>query len=66
MNGFQFAKWLRDYEQTENHPFQAFLVACSANVSNKDQQLYKEYGFNIFLEKPINIKKLDKVLEGFE
>ena len=64
MNGFQFAKWLRNFEREMiDKEYSSFLVACSANVSNKDIELYKEYGFDTFIEKPVDISKIDQVLD---
>lgn len=64
MNGYEFTQWYRSFE-TENLLNQTSIVACTANVSNKDMEIFEKYNFTSFLEKPIDLIKIDSIIDKY-
>jgi CheY-like chemotaxis protein len=60
MNGLELAEALKQEKGVKHVP----IVAVSANVMNNERQLAKEVGIHSFVEKPIDIIELRKLVDS--
>lgn len=58
MTGFEVVKFLREKKEFHNTP----IIAISASAFDRDVEDSKKIGFNNFISKPIDIKKLFDIL----
>jgi chemosensory pili system protein ChpA (sensor histidine kinase/response regulator) len=54
MDGFEFARYVRDNEKTSNTP----LIVISSRTAEKHRNVAKELGVNAFLGKPVQDEEL--------
>jgi PAS domain S-box-containing protein len=63
MDGFEAARAIREHER-RNKQAAVPIVALTANVLRRDQELCREAGMDDVLPKPIKAQQLAKVLQG--
>ena len=60
MDGYQVLEKLRNQDSTKDIP----VIAISANAMSKDIEKGKKAGFNGYITKPVNVKKLLEEIES--
>lgn len=63
LNGIQATSKIR--EKKEEHLKNITIIALTASISSNSLSLYVENGFNDYLEKPIKIFELNKILRNY-
>jgi len=63
MDGIEATAIIRDREREAGNGKAVNIVALTANAVSGMRELFIEKGFNDFLAKPIDVSKLDKILE---
>ena len=64
MNGYEFMSEVNKLMANDTLK-SCFLVATTADVSEKENEKCKDMGANFILEKPIKAKKLEALLNQF-
>lgn len=73
-NGFESTCMIRAFEQESNPPISKRasgygrlpIIAVSASLEESKREEYMEYGFDGWILKPIDIKKLEEILASVE
>nr|AGS51592.1 hypothetical protein [uncultured bacterium contig00010] len=61
MDGIEAAGFIREWEKDNDKNF--IIVALTANAVSGMKEMFLEKGFNDFLAKPIDVSKLDEILD---
>lgn len=61
MDGVEVTEMLRNDPKTQN----SIIIALTANATVDADQIYRDFGFNDYLSKPISPDKLDKLLKKY-
>ncbi|WP_316933360.1 response regulator [Marinobacter sp. AL4B] len=64
MDGFEATKRLRAWEQ-KNNRLRVPVVALTASAMEKDEELCRAAGMDVFVAKPVNLEMLRAVLEQY-
>jgi len=63
MDGIEAAAIIREWEKESGSREQIPIIALTANAVTGMRELFMKKGFNDFLTKPIDMSKLDEMLE---
>lgn len=61
ISGFQLCEFVRGHQSTRSAP----VIFMSGSMSNEETQRGREVGGNDFLQKPISIKTLRQLVQGY-
>jgi CheY-like chemotaxis protein len=62
MGGVEATEKIRELEKKLNEP-PRIIIAMTANATLKDRKKCTEVGMNDYMTKPINLKKLNEIIE---
>ncbi|MDH5560739.1 MAG: ATP-binding protein [Deltaproteobacteria bacterium] len=65
MDGYQSTREIKAFEKENNNGSQIKVVALTANILEKDQQKCWDAGMDDFVSKPMNLEKLQTVLNKY-
>jgi len=65
MNGIEATTAIRAWEKENRNQEETPIIALTANAMCGMKEMYIEKGFNDFLAKPIDISKLDQILDNW-
>ncbi|GGN91221.1 ATP-binding protein [Saccharibacillus kuerlensis] len=63
MDGFEATRRIREQPQTYGHPY---IIAVTANAMRGDRERCLEAGMDEYMNKPIDVKRLEKLLSNTE
>jgi CheY-like chemotaxis protein len=62
MDGIEAAEIIRDWEEAGNRSMPVPIIALTANAVTGVREMFIEKGFNDFIAKPIDVSKLDEMV----
>ena len=63
MDGIEATSFIRNMESEDGYYQKLPIIALTANALSGQREMFLEHGINDFLAKPIDIQKLDEILE---
>ena len=64
MDGYEATRRIREYEQSQSYKKGIYIVALTSQDSEEDRRLTFESGMNEHVVKPLDTKKLQKIIES--